>query len=180
MSLPAYCNAEAWRPIDLPISKDLRKEPDFLDRILDLLHVEEAERYQPTDKQTFCNILAWDVSRAWGAEVPHWYDYASGDATPVGAKGSLEMSANRMYDWLCMSGLERGWGMSAKQEDAVKWAREKKLVLAIWKNRAGVGHVAIVLPDGNAAQAGRHCYRRAPLARCFGDALPNVKFFCHA
>lgn len=180
MSLPAYCNAEPWRPIELPVSDMLLSEDDVVERILDLAHVEEAPRYAPKNHLTFCNILAWDVSRAFRKEVPHWYDPATGNSVFVG-KGE-EMSANGMQDWLLRFGIERGWGVSSERKDALKWAQAKYLVLALWKNKTGhSGHVAIVLPDGNAAQAGASCHRRASLETCFpGKLLSQVKYFCHA
>lgn len=179
MSLPTYCNAEPWRPIDLPVSDMLLSEDDVVERILDLTHVEDAERYRPKNGMTFCNILAWDVSKAFRKEVPHWYDPATGDPTTVG-KGR-EMNVNTMQDWLLSHGLERAWGVSSERKDAVAWAQKRYLVLALWKNKTGKpGHVAIILPDGKAAQAGTHCHRRATLETCFDGLLPQVKYFCHA
>ncbi|MCC6751138.1 MAG: hypothetical protein IT371_26020 [Deltaproteobacteria bacterium] len=67
-------------------------------------------RYLRRGMQTFCNIFAWDVSRAVGAELPHWvYKRTRSDANlPVPPDADLsaslkvgeEVSANRLFGWL--------------------------------------------------------------------------------
>jgi hypothetical protein len=49
---------------------------------------------------------------------------------------------------------------------------------AAWKNPTGQsGHVAMLLPDGTIAQAGRNCLWRAPITKGFGRI--NPLFFTH-
>jgi cell wall-associated NlpC family hydrolase len=90
--------------------------------------------------------------------------------------GGLEMNANRMYGW-----LERRWEELDILEaiDAVKSGR---VVVCAWHNPGGIGHVAMMLENGNIAQAGASCFVDRPIAAGFGKhqpsffAAPGVQF----
>lgn len=105
-------------------------------------------------KSTYCNIFMWDVTRAMGAEVPHWVD-KSGNPAAVG-KGN-EMNANATYDWLHAHGARFGWRRIADQAEAQRLANAGYPVIVALKKPGGIGHLAVIRPgeitDKGAAMA---------------------------
>ena len=99
---------------------------------------------------TFCNIFAWDVTRAMGAEIPHWVD-AKGDPAAPG-KGH-ELNANAINGWLHAHGPRFGWRPVAAQQ-AVALASAGRPVVASWKNPKGIGHIAVIRPGEMHPEAG--------------------------
>jgi hypothetical protein len=108
---------------------------------------------------TYCNIFSWDVTRAMGAEIPHWVDSAGERMAPL--QGS-EISANATNDWLHKHGSRHGWRKVADPGEAQALANDGHPVVASWKNlkrrpngRPYSGHIAIVRP-GNLGKKGPH------------------------
>ena len=89
------------------------------------------------------------------------------------------MTANLLSHWMTTHGTEQGWQMTTDINEAVRWAQEKRVCLALWRNAKGHGHVSIVRPDGpaNCAQAGRVNGNNMKLDRAFKAALPAVKYW---
>jgi hypothetical protein len=144
-----------WLPVHLPAAH--KKD---LPTIIAALDPAGALRYQPRDGTTFCNIFCWDVSLNAGVEVPHWYELTTGAAREVGR--GIEMHANRMVEWLKVHWVQ------TPLELALKAAAQGFLVINGWRNPEGIGHVSILLPSGNTAQAGRTNFANKPLAAGFG------------
>ena len=166
---PAWLTKDQWRPVKAPLrgSPTARSGAVLLD-VLAQFRVTEAARYRPTGRDTWCNIYVWDSTLALGCEVPHWYDVNTGDPAPMG-KGN-EMSANVMCDWL--ADKRHGW-LPLSRADAVARASFGFPVVLAWKNPGrGASHVAMLLPDGSIAQAGRTCLWQAPVAHGFGRYAP--------
>ena len=155
-------NIPPWLPVTLPESK--RRS---LDLIIEALDVEKAARYARKGNTTYCNIFVWDVSKAAGVEVPHWYEAKSGLPTEVGH--GLEMHANRMVEW-----LGKHWKAVTKEE-AHAAAEAGSLVIVGWRNPEGIGHVAVMQPEGTIAQAGASNFVGRPVAAGFGNR--PVKYF---
>ncbi len=125
-------------------------------------------RYEPRDvtgdgqRETFCNLLAQDVTEAMWAAIPR------------------HTRANELYDWL-------GQKLAGWQEVSESVARIQAdrgcPALAVWKNTHGPGHIAIVVPslgergDTFIAQAGVSNFVRRPLAAGFGRHQP--RFYAH-
>jgi hypothetical protein len=170
-------------PVDAPVTGAVTaRSRDALLTVVAQFEVATAPRYRPEAAgdaaRTWCNIFAWDVTRALGAEVPHWVDDA-GRAAPAGR--GRELSANATMRWLETHGADHGWQEAggAAAERAVAAGRP---VLAVWLNPDGHGHIAVVVPAPgesgvHIAQAGRVCFDSAPLADGFGDR--PVRFFVH-
>jgi hypothetical protein len=135
--------------------------------------VENNPRYKVRDTSgdgkpdTFCNIFLWDVTRAMGCEIEHWWD-------------GKELSANGVADWLVKEGSRYGW-QDVGLLGAADQAARGRPTIAVWKNPGGTGHVAVVVPTGNGqlqiAQAGRLNFFDKPLRSGFGDH--PVKFYTH-
>jgi hypothetical protein len=178
-----WLNRPRWMPVDAPAtSVAAARSPDALLAVVAQFEVASAARYQPGGHghatETCCNIFAWDVTRALGAEVPHWVDDAG---RPVAAGHGREMSANATVRWLETHGAAHGWREGTATEAEVA-AASGAPVLAVWLNPDGHGHVAVVVPapEGGGlhiAQAGASCFDSGPLAQGFGDR--PVRFFIH-
>ena len=141
-------------------------------------------RYLPGDGNTYCNIFAWDVSRAMGTEIPHWVD-ASGHIAAPGAPHASEININGGVNWMRSHGVTQfGW-KSCSAQQAQDAANQGKLSVVMWKNTgAGHGHVAVVRPGSvsdrgpEIAQAGRHNFNDAHVRDGFGQLGP-LEYFSH-
>lgn len=184
MAEQPWLQRAAWHAVTAPDTcGSMERSAAFLDRIISQFDVENAERYRPNAKQTWCNIFVSDVTKALGCEIPR-----------VILKGAsyAEQNANEMFDWMFSTGtLFHGWREINAQE-ARSFADAGKVAVAMYKNpgRLGMlgirvsapGHVAMLTPSHGQdgvwiAQAGRVNFRRAPLAQGFGNL--NVLFFGH-
>jgi hypothetical protein len=164
------------------------RNPNAYEQVINQFAVENNPRYSPkfsaenTITATYCNIFAWDVTRAMNAEIPHWVD-SQGAPAPIG-KGR-ELSANGTVDWLHAYGEKYGWRKATEQEAQQK-ANNGSPVVATWKNPSGQsGHIAMVLPKSQPsnestkiAQAGAKNYNNAPLTKGFGTGK-SIEFWVH-
>lgn len=125
--------------------------------------------------ETYCNIFAWDVSRALGCEIPHWLEDANGDRRELSALGCIE--------WLRESGDAAGWRASSR-EGATSAVVLGQPTVVTWQNpKPGhSSHIAVVLPphagELRIAQAGASNLFDVPLAQGFGGAEP-LEFWVH-
>jgi hypothetical protein len=140
-------------------------------------------RYLPGGGNTYCNIFVWDVSRAMGAEVPHWIDAAGNIAAPA-APNANEININGGVNWMKSHGVpQQGW-RSATAQEAQDAANQGLLAVVMWKNpTGGHGHTAVVRPGSiNAGgpaigQAGAHNFNMGHVVNGFGHLSPE--YFCH-
>lgn len=161
------------RELDAPMtSAPCQRSPDALRAVAGQFAVETAPRYRPKDGKTYCNIYLWDVTRALGCEVPHWVG-------PPGMRS--ETTANALVTWLLAEGSTLGW-REDDERAAVAHAAFGRPAVAAWRNPAGHGHVALLLPspDGEArvAAAGARCLFDVPLVESFGR-IYGIRFFLH-
>lgn len=164
---------EQWLPLDAPVrSRPGSRDRDTYFRVAQQFRVTEMPRYKANATQTWCNIYAWDVTRAMGAEIPHWYDPATGNSMPVG-KGA-EMRANDMVTYLEQG---RGGWQQVPSEVARSRAAGGYPTVIVWSNPSGPGHIAMLLPDGTIAQAGASNLWRSSITAGFG--YRPLKFFTH-
>lgn len=176
-ALPVLPEA-AWLPATPAVvsTKADRSAIRYLE-VLRQFDVERSARYQPRNGKTWCNVYAWDVTRAMSAEIPHWVDTA-GRPTKVGR--GVELSANGVFDWLNNHGAEYGWWPS-RADAAELLARCGRPAVAIWKNPEAKksGHIAMVIPGEigvvTIAQAGKTNFIGLPVASGFGN-LPVAYF----
>lgn len=136
-------------------------------------------RYLPGGGATYCNIFVWDVTRAMGAELPHWIDNSGNIAAP-GSLHAREININGGVDWMHAHGVpQHAWRRVTPQE-AQDAANEGIPAIAMWKNpTGGHGHTAVIRPGSiNAggpaiAQAGAHNFNSGHIANGFGSLSPE-------
>lgn len=163
---------QQWQPVDRGAGGPLSVEG-----AVKALDVENRPRYAPSKGVTWCNIFAWDVSVLVGSEVPHWHNERTGE--PCAVRYGREMRANDISSWMRTFGVGRGW-RSVPRLVAGSIARQGGLVLAVWSNPNGIGHVAVVLDTDRIAQAGARNFSSGTVRDGFGSAAGALEFFAHA
>lgn len=149
--------------------------------VIDQFEVETNPRYASRDGKTYCNIFAWDVTRAMQTELPHWVD-AEERPTSAGAPGARRLDCNSLVGWLYRHGPSCGW-MRTTKENAQIAADGGHPTIAILRNAAGNGHLAVLLPQENdlagamLSQAGAVRFARGNLLEAFGHHVPE--FWTH-
>lgn len=118
-----------------------QRSPALYDNVINQFAAGNNPRYAHQNGSTYCNIFAWDVTRAMGAEIPHWVD-PSGNPTIL--KGN-ELNANAVNEWLHQHGARFGWRKTTLS-DAVDQANQGCPVVASWNNGGGIGHIAVIRP----------------------------------
>lgn len=133
---------QAWIPIDAPrTNAPGQRSADEYGAVIDQFDVENNPRYTPRVQNpggpldTFCNIFVSDVTKAMGADIPHYWQ-------------GQELDANRTADWLRDSGPSFGWRQVTEQE-AQDLANQGKPVVVTWSNPNGIGHSGVVRPGEN-------------------------------
>ncbi len=119
------------------------------DNVINQFAVSVNPRYAQRDSNgdgitdTFCNIFVSDVTRAMGAEIPHWANMTTGAPTGVGS--GTELGANRTVDWMMSFGANYGWRHVTAQQ-AQDNANQGKPAVVLWRNPNGPGHEQVVRP----------------------------------
>ncbi|MBZ4423253.1 peptidoglycan-binding protein [Myxococcus sp. RHSTA-1-4] len=142
-------NTNAAQVTNPPLKGDPKnRNADTYNQVINQFGVGVNPRYTPRDssgdgvKDTFCNIFLWDVTRAMGAEIPHWVD---GNGNSVAPGKGREMNANATVDWMNKHGARNGW-RKVSAEEAQKMANAGHPTVALWKNPSGIGHVGVIRP----------------------------------
>lgn len=174
----------AWIPVDAPIKGDpkTRNATTYL-RVVSQFKVESNPRHRWRNNNTYCNIFVWDVTRAMGAEIPHWVD---ANGAPVGVGKGRELNGNGTADWLIRISSRYGW-KEVGAEQAQQFANQGHPTVAAWLNPGGIGHVAMVVPGTYsatlgpaAAQAGARNFTQGTIAEGFGkQRLGLVRYWTH-
>jgi hypothetical protein len=165
---------QPWLPADAPVkSTSADRRAELYETVIDQFAVEKNPRYlrnQQGREETYCNIFVWDVTRAMGAEIPHWVDQNS---DPLRFGEGVELEVNEVILWLQTRGQTLGW-VIVPPERAQELANQGYPVVATWLNPGGIGHIAVVRPGqyssslGPAiAQAGRTNFNRGTVAEGF-------------
>ena len=167
-------------------------------KVIDQFQVEKSARYRP-EKKTYCNIFVWDVTRAMGAEIPH-YVFKSGKTgdSAVDESGDFkagsdereELNVNATVDWLKEHGPGHGW-RRVDARGAQEMASGGHPAVAIWANpdREKSGHIAMIRPGSSPvgargaaiAQAGRLVLDAAHLDASFRKPTvrKSVQYWYH-
>ena len=171
-------NTRAWIPVDAPVQNQPgNRSRERYDQVLNQFGVGSNPRYRPRGGNTYCNIFAWDATRAMGAEIPHWLDQQGRPSRP-GAPGAWELGANEINRWLKNQGVAAGWRRVSAAE-AQAHANSGGPAVASWKNPGGIGHIGMIRPGeigpgGPAlAQAGRNNFNNGSVADGFGRRQPE-------
>ena len=179
------------RHVDAPLQNDAaHRSVTTYAGVIDQFNVQSNPRYALYDGYTYCNIFLWDVTRAMGAEIPHWFDNSNGQPIPDGRHQSeqdLEMNVSRMIPWLAKYGNSFGWTKISTASAAQAWANNGKPVIAIGMLTTSNYHVAIVRPGtldpqkGPAtAQAGAANFNFGNVSTGFGKTFASyVEYWGH-
>ncbi len=161
-------------------------------QVINQFNVETNPRYAVNKKgrgETYCNIFMWDVTRAMGAEIPHYVDPQTMEPKYYpDTKGAREMNANAIYNWLGTKGKEYGW-KEVSPETAQQLANSGHPVVTAKQNIGGVGHVQVVCPSMNGgydprtgvtvAQAGSTLTNYATMSSLYRNSMPEFKYYAH-
>lgn len=184
---PVGADVRPWHPVTAPIAGGPGdRRPDLLQRIIQQFQVAANPRYRQNQQgkgETYCNIAVWDVTRALGAEIPHW---VVGNGLPSSPGHGRELDANATVEWLRRNGPDFGW---RKVPEALAFAAVNlgRPAVAAWYNAGGIGHVAIVRPGEKdpvrglpIAQSGARNFEDGYLVDGFGTrAAGEVEFYVH-
>jgi type IV secretory pathway VirJ component len=162
---------QPWLPADSPLkSTPSERSPALYDGVINQFVVEKNPRYRRNQQgkgETYCNIFVWDVTRAMGAEIPHWVDQ-NNDPSVLGE--GIELDANDVIQWLQSQG---GW-KKVDSERAQDLANQGYPVVATWLNPGGIGYIAVVRPGQYSftegptiAQAGETNFNQGTVAQGF-------------
>ncbi len=115
------------------------------DNVINEFAVGTNPRYAQRDGNTYCNIFAWDVTRAMGAEIPHWVDNAG---HPQPYNSGHEMDANSTNQWLNQHGAAYGWRPVSAAE-AQRLANQGFPTVASLDQSPDIGHIGVVRPGSD-------------------------------
>jgi len=181
---------EWWRPT-LPVitSTPDNRSAEIYKMVVDQFDVENSERYRPgRSGNTYCNIFAWDVTRAMGAELPYYTDPKTG--APMyypDVKGAKYMMARDMDKWLEQYGPQYGW----HQVDAETAQKHANLGRPVVTSANHLSHMQVVIPskDGaydpvrgvTIAQAGRTVTNYMHISGIYGanSLKNNIRYWVH-
>ncbi|MEJ7599457.1 MAG: DUF4157 domain-containing protein [Kofleriaceae bacterium] len=134
--------------------------------LADSLLIPGSTRHTPIptdkDKDTWCNIYAFDVVTAMGGYLPRTW-WTSDAITEIEHDGhpstdrTGQVDANDMYTWMLQWGVTHyGWEAVPTPEDAQREADLGQLVIILAstgdKDAAGSGHVSVVMTSTAARQ----------------------------
>ncbi len=186
-----FSAGKAVNPLVTSVSSD--RSAEQYQKVIEQFSVSSNPRYMVNKKgtgDTYCNIFLWDVTRAMGAEIPHYVDAKTQKARSYpDISGAKELNANGIYDWLATNGASYGWTrVTAEQAQAL--ANEGRPAVTVWKNTSGHGHVQVVCPskDGTydakkgvtIAQAGRNLFSYGYITDVYNKSLGEVVYYAHA
>lgn len=146
--------ARPWQPLNAPLQSNADdRDPALYRDVINQFAVETNPRYAQNQGNTYCNIFAWDVTKAMGAEIPHWVD---SHGNPAGiSSNNRELDANGAVNWIATHGQKAGW-QAVTAEDAQAFANAGQPVVATWHNPGGIGHIGVVAPGEYSPQQGPH------------------------
>ena len=163
-------------PINAPIKNTLSdRNPDKYNKVIDQFKVDTNTRYDSGKKDyntdTYCNIFAWDVTMAMGAEIPH---YRNGE----------ELNANEIFNWLKNEGKNYGW-QPVDEKTAQEYANMGKPAVAAKENpEPQSGHIAIIRPGkitekgATTAQAGATNFNYGTVGDGFFSSV-GIVYYIH-
>lgn len=127
------------------------RSPAQYQKVVRQFDVETNGRYKVNKRgrnDTYCNIFAWDVTRAMGAEIPHYVDAKTQQPRYYpDIQGARELNAAATYDWLGEKGAQHGWVRVSPQE-AQRYANSGCPAVASFRgNSKNGGHIMVVVPS---------------------------------
>lgn len=136
---------DAWLPVKPTYTNAAgSRSADAYNRAIDQFNVKTNGRYTPFKRNrgdTYCNIFAWDVSIAMGAEIAHWVG-ADGKTPRDNNTGRRELNAGGTLNWLKKYGEDFGWRTVTSAKEAQSRANEGYPTVG-----ASDGHIIVVRPE---------------------------------
>jgi len=136
-----------------------------LTAIVNWLDVENSERSEPTAKNTYCNIYAYDYCYLAGVYLPRvwWMQSAinklkQGTPVPVVYGQTVsELNANSLFNWLKDYGPKFGWNRTFDLTQMQNAANDGQVVIICAQNKIPnrSGHICPVVPETSAKKATR-------------------------
>ncbi len=139
---------------------------DSIKQIINKLNVASSIRYQKTEKNTFCNIYAYDFCYFCKTYLPRiWWNenslkkILSGEALDIIYEKTVsELNANALHDWLLNWGDDFGWERIFSVNDfqnKVNTNGGVGIICAKRKDTKKSGHIVAVVPENNINKAFR-------------------------
>lgn len=185
--------SSSWLPSNPSLTNHVgERSAQAYESVIDQFGVETNERYRVNKNgtgDTYCNIFAWDVTRAMGAEIPHFINAATGVPMASAGANAKELDANGVNDWLNGNGAAYGW-RKATAEEAQQYANAGMPAVTSWKNPSGHGHLQVVRPSADGtydqtrgvaiAQAGRQLIRNGYCSDAYSNnTMSQIDYFVH-
>ncbi len=134
--------------------------------LIDKLDVAVSLRYRRTEKNTFCNIYAYDFCYFAGAYLPRvWWNgkaislLTQGQAVEVKYADTVyELNANALHDWLLEWGNDFGWKRVRDVDTFQNLINENGgigLICAKRTDSSKSGHISAVVPETSQIKATR-------------------------
>jgi len=176
---PGTTSRRASRYSNPPLTNSVQqgRNRNTYDQVINQFGVGTNPRYTPRNGNTYCNIFVWDVTRAMGAEIPHWVQRDGTPARPFD-RGARELSANGTVRWLNRHGARYGW-RRVTADEAQRNANRGRPTVVVMPRPGGTGHVAIVRPGVNGprgpamAQAGARNFNNGNVRDVFRRTQPQ-------
>jgi len=176
---PETTSQRAARPVSPPVTNSAAagRSRETYDQAINQFGVGSNPRYARRNGNTYCNIFASDVTRAMGADIPHWVR-RDGSPAEAGDRGAYEMNANATARWLANHGERHGWRRATAAEAQAN-ANQGRPAVATRDNPGGIGHIVVVRPGemtdrGPAiAQAGARNFNQGHIGDVFRRSQPD-------
>jgi len=178
-------DSKPWMSVDAPLTNtSSNRNPAVCSDVINQFAVRVNTRYKANQQgkgETYCNIFVWDVTKAMGAEIPHWVNR---DGRSVATGEGSELDANGIVKWLQQHGELHGW-RSASARETQEAANRGLPAVAVRENPGEIGHVAVVRPGEYSeeqgpwsAQAGTTNFNEDSLIKGF-VTLDRVEYYIH-
>jgi flagellum-specific peptidoglycan hydrolase FlgJ len=138
-------------------------DPAFIGNIINWLDVQHSPRYLAGTGNTYCNIYAYDFCCFAGAYIPRvWWNSSVTSPTPTQIANPTygtdvsELNANSLYDWFISQGGNHGWAEATPAGNFTALQNEANaghIVLIVYKNTSGHGHICAIVPETASNQA---------------------------
>ncbi len=139
-------NENGAYPSNPPLSgQPSQRNASTYDNVINQFAVANNPRYTPKGNDTYCNIFAWDVTRAMGATLPHWV-FPGGEPAEYKANGAYELNANAGHRWLNEDGAKYGWRQVSAAEAQALANQGHPTVVSYDSLSSAPGHIAVVRP----------------------------------
>lgn len=166
-----YTKEMMHRPIGTPkiphrdvSSPDTKRQS--IKNLVDLLNVEQNERYRPTSQYTFCNIYAYDFCHFSDTYIPRvWWtakaikNLVEGNQVEILYGNTVyELNANALHDWLLEWGDDFGWsriGLPDELQILINNEGGVGIICAKRRDTRFSGHITVVVPETGTNHADR-------------------------